>query len=430
MKEVKQTMNQNILDMIDEIEMQSIYAEMEVCCELLANLEKQAVIIEHATNIEDFEFFMEYTDKSGDKQAKRKAEKEAKQAKRAEQSQSAVTNSSAKPETPEQPAGEEKGGKFKQMADAINAGVKDLPPVEMGDPIKNPLKDKEEEGKKIKYAWLKKFGIYIKKALTAFGRLIRKWATNAIRNGYIEFFQKKENAAKVPTDVKIWFRNGLLSVSLIVYILDLMTQAPRYKELYNFMIAKVTPVVERTKKDKFNHWFEVKDVSGFNQIHGTPFKYKEELTKIEEKVDSVSGDMTGMIKEFADLYKDANRLNLKLDMYKLEEITCTSKEFKKMMKLTMDLYDYFVAFIYTWCRMIGELKKMIEKGHTVTLKMLISQYLNHEGQLKSEDMGITDDETTSDGDTQDQSQAEQTPEAQPEAGSKQPTVQPTVAPVN
>jgi hypothetical protein len=375
-------MNQNILDMIDEIEMQSIYTEMEVCCELLANLEKQSVIIEYAANPEDFEFYMEAKTRKAKERARKQSEKDKQ--KNAEAGNIKANDNigdltSAAPEPPKTatqpkaatqkpttppPASEPKQNKYQgtlpepPKASTPKVGTPKgatptpaeptpqpqpaaaepapTPAVADATPAKQPAADANSEETKIKGKWLKKLGIYLSKIFTASIRVFKRMILGFQKTKFEDFFKEDANKKKVPAETLSVLKQWVQLIETQYIYLDYIPHCAQYKSLYQYL-SRVIPTMTENAGN-----FNVKiglDISGLKSVTGTPFKFEQTFTDLHNKLDKAN-DIYTLYEMLVEKIKSTNKYDVKLENFKVENMTCTAEEFKNINKLSAQLYSY------------------------------------------------------------------------------------------
>lgn len=369
--------------MIDSIEMESIYTEMEVCCELLANLEKQSVIIEYAANPEDFEFYMESKSKKAKERARKQSEKDkqknAEAGTKPEESIKANDSigdlTSAAPEpapTTPPPASEPKQNNYQgslpeppkattpkgatpapeptPVPDAPEptpapaeptpqpAAAEPAPTPAVADatPAEQPAADANSEETKIKAKWLKKLGIYLSKIFTASIRVFKRMILGFQKTKFEDFFKEDANKKKVPAETLAVLKGWVQLIETQYIYLDYIPHCAQYKSLYQYLSRVIPPMTQNAGNMSVKMGL---DISGLKTVTGTPFKFEQTFTDLHNKLDKANNIYT-LYEMLVEKIKSTNKYDVKLENFKVENMTCTAEEFKNINKLSAQLYSY------------------------------------------------------------------------------------------
>lgn len=234
--------NNYILEAIDNIELATVFSEMEVCLAIAANCEKQATILEYATVPSDFEFYMEAL-----------SEKDK-----------------ASDSTSTESTGKESNDKATTDSKEVAPKTEDATPAY-----------KEEQ---VKGVWIKKFVVYVRKIFSAGVRLFGKILGKAVKS-FDKVFDSEENKNKVPAEV-LETAKGLVGLVLLDYKLLAtsvigITDEPVFKWTNN--AVKVIQIPDIMKKGP--------DI--IQNIKNT----EKNAPVIERTVDKKSGELLGIVDE-------------------------------------------------------------------------------------------------------------------------------------
>lgn len=246
--------NNYILEAIDNIELATVFSEMEVCLAIAANCEKQATILEYATVPSDFEFYMEALSEKEKASAVDADFTELNEDGSNKTSLATTSNSTSAKAT-----GKESNG--------TTSDSKELAP-------KSEVTAPATKEEQVKAVWIKKFVVYVRKIFSTGVRLLGKIIGKAVKS-FDKVFDTEENRNKVPVEVLetakglvglVLFDYKLLATSVIgitdepvfkwtnnavkvLQIPDIMKKGPDI--IQNIKNAeKNTPVIERTVDKK------------------------------------------------------------------------------------------------------------------------------------------------------------------------------------
>lgn len=247
--------NNYILEAIDNIELATVFSEMEVCLAIAANCEKQATILEYATVPSDFEFYMEAL------------------------SEKDKTNAVDADFTELNEDGSNKTTSTTTSTRATNGNdTSDSKEVAPKSEVIAPT-TKEEQ---VKAVWIKKFAVYVRKIFSAGVRLLGKIIGKAVKS-FDKVFDTEENRNKVPVEV-LETAKGLVGLVLFDYKLLAtsvigITDEPVFKWTNNAVTVLQIPDIMKKGPDIIQN---IK-----NAEKNTPV--------IERTVDKKSGELLGIV---------------------------------------------------------------------------------------------------------------------------------------